>query len=128
MVASPFTTMARTAVTTMLIRMAAGVPRTNSAIISSSPKQNTATGQPDSRPVAPSCTGVPLPRVTNPASTRPMSAMNSPMPTLMACLSASGMAFMISVRSPVTASTMMISPSSTTSPIACGQVMNGAAW
>ena len=64
MVASAFTTMARTAVTTMLIRMAAGVPRTNSAIISSSPKQNTATGQPDSRPVAPSCTGVPARRAS----------------------------------------------------------------
>ncbi len=125
---SEFTRMARSAVTAMLMRMAAGIPRTYRRIISSRPKQNTATGQPVRCPVAPSCTGVPEPRATKPASTRPISAMNSPIPTLIACLSASGIAFMISVRRPVTASRMITAPSSTTRPMACAHVMCGAAW
>lgn len=67
-------------------------------------------------------------RLTNPASTKPMNAMNRPIPTLMACLSGCGMACMTASRSPVTTSTQMSRPSRTTSPIASSQLISGAIW
>jgi hypothetical protein len=51
-----------------------------------------------------------------------MKAMNSPMPTPIAFLSAMGMASITASRSPVTTSTVMTRPSSTIRPIASGQV------
>ncbi|CAM5324694.1 hypothetical protein SGRIM128S_08552 [Streptomyces griseomycini] len=44
---------------------------------------------------------------------------------VMACLSASGIAFMIISRRPVTTSSMMTTPYSTHMPMACGQVICG---
>ncbi|GAA3213298.1 hypothetical protein GCM10020256_13390 [Streptomyces thermocoprophilus] len=55
-----------------------------------------------------------------------MRAMNRPMPMVMPCLSASGIAFMIISRRPVTTSSMMTAPYITHMPIACGQVISGA--
>jgi len=83
--------------------------------------------------VPPSCTGTVVfaasgIRLTNPASTKPMKAMNSPMPTLIACLSGCGMARMTASRSPVTTRTQISSPSRTTSPIASSQLISGAIW
>ena len=63
---------------------------------------------------------------TKPASTRPMNAMNRPMPTLIAVFSSSGTARNTAVRKPVSTSTRMIRPSRTTMPIASGQVMSGS--
>ncbi len=60
--------------------------------------------------------------VTRPLSTKPMKAMNRPMPTVIAVLRASGTASKIIRRSPVTASSTMMSPLMTTRPIASGQV------
>jgi hypothetical protein len=51
-----------------------------------------------------------------------MKAMNSPMPSPMACLSGSGMACMTASRRPVSTRTVIASPSTTTTPIASGQV------
>ncbi len=67
-------------------------------------------------------------RVTNPASTKPIRAMNRPMPTLMACFSCCGMACMTASRSPVTTRTQMSRPSSTIRPIASSQLISGASW
>ncbi len=57
-----------------------------------------------------------------------MNAMNSPMPTPIACLSCCGIAFMIASRSPVRTSTQIRTPSMTTRPIASGQLISGANW
>ena len=73
----------------------------------------------------PSSTGTgPAPvRRTKPASTRPMSAMNRPMPTEIATFSWAGTAWKTAVRKPVSTSTRMTRPSSTTRPIASAQVI-----
>ena len=101
-------------------------------MVSSTPRQKTRTGQPERCPLAPSCTGTlpssPGMRVTKPASMKPMKAMNRPIPTLIACFSEDGMACMTASRSPVTTRTQMRMPSSTTSPIASGQLISGAIW
>ncbi len=47
---------------------------------------------------------------------------------VIACFRASGMAFMIISRRPVTTSSMMTTPYITHIPIACGQVISGATW
>jgi hypothetical protein len=52
----------------------------------------------------------------------PMKAMNRPIPTPIACFSASGMAFITASRNPVRTRTRMIRPSVTMTPIASGQV------
>jgi hypothetical protein len=52
--------------------------------------------------------------------------MNSPMPTAIAAFSSAGTAVNTAVRNPVAASSMMISPSTTTRPIASGQLTRGA--
>ena len=101
---------------------------THSAISRSRPNAKTTTGQPVSSPVAPSWTGtVELAasgmRCTKPASTNPMSAMNSPMPTEIATLSWVGMAWKTAVRKPVSTSTRMMMPSMTTRPMASAQVI-----
>ena len=62
-------------------------------------------------------------RRTKPASTKPISAMNSPMPTLMAVLSWAGIALKTAPRTPVSTSTAMTMPSSTTRPIASAQLI-----
>ena len=62
-------------------------------------------------------------RRTNPASKNPISAMNSPIPTLIAIFSSAGMAWKTALRKPVSTSTKMIRPSRTTSPMASAQVI-----
>lgn len=125
-------TIATTVITTMLMRMAPFTLRASSATVSSTPRQKTRTGQPESCPVAPSWTGTepvsPGMRVAKPASMKPMNAMKSPMPTLIACLRAGGMACMTASRSPVTTRTQISSPSMTIRPIASGQLISGAIW
>ena len=49
--------------------------------------------------------------------------MNRPMPTLIAVLSCSGIALKTALRKPVSTSSVMIRPSSTTSPIASAQLI-----
>ena len=61
-------------------------------------------------------------RVTNRASTKPMSAMNSPMPTEMATLSGWGTAWKTALRKPVSTSSRITMPSSTTRPMASPHV------
>ena len=95
-------------------------------IIRISPIAKTSTGQPSSDPVSPSCTGTVVfdasgIRRTKPASTRPISAMNRPMPTLIAVFSWAGTAWNTALRNPVSTSTRITMPSSTTSPIASCQ-------
>ena len=121
------------AVITMPSRMAPRTRRTTRAMVSSRPKQNTTVGQPIRRLPTPSCTGTVVlatsgMRRTNPASTKPMKAMNRPMPTLMDCLRASGMTFITHSRRPVTTSRVMTMPSSTTMPMAAGQDITAASW
>ncbi len=60
--------------------------------------------------------------VTKPALTKPMKAMNRPMPTVMAIFSCTGTASKIRRRRPVAASSTMMRPLMTTRPIASGQV------
>ena len=60
--------------------------------------------------------------VTKPASTKPMKAMNRPMPTVIAVFSWIGTALKIIRRRPVAASSTMMRPLMTTRPIASGQV------
>ncbi len=88
----------------------------------------TSTGQPASCPVRPSWTGTVLLaasgiRPTNPASTKPISAMNRPMPTEIATFSCVGTARNTAVRNPVRTRTRIRMPSMTTMPIASAQVI-----
>lgn len=99
--------------------------------MSSSPTQNTAVGHEAMEPSIPSPTGTVVlaasgSRRTNPASTSPMKALNAPIPAAMAVLSGPGIAANTAVRNPVRASSTMITPLTTTSPIASGQLTCGA--
>ena len=51
-----------------------------------------------------------------PASTKPINAMNKPMPTPIEYFSGSGTAWKTAVRNPVNTSARTITPSTTTSP------------
>ena len=95
--------------------------------MSARPRQKTSTGQPPRWPSAPSWTGTVVwtasgMRVTKPASTKPMRAMNRPIPTEIATLSCCGTAWKTALRKPVSTSTRITMPSSTTRPIASPQV------
>ena len=76
----------------------------------------------------PSSTGVAAPAGvrTNPASTRPMTVMNRPMPTLIAVFSWVGTARKTACRKPVSTSSRMMMPSMTTRPMASGHVIPGS--
>jgi hypothetical protein len=119
------TTMAMTVVTTMPMRIAPRVRRTSSTAVSSRPITKTTVGQPCSSPPTPSWTGTGPASVrrTKPASTSPISAMNRPMPTLMAVFSSIGIALKIAVRRPTRTRTAITMPSSTTSPMASAQLI-----
>ena len=65
-------------------------------------------------------------RRTKPASTKPMKAMNRPIPTEIATFSCDGTAWKTAFRKPVSTSTRMTRPSITISPIAAAQVICGA--
>lgn len=124
---------ARIVMLTMLIRIAPLTLRASRPMVSSTPRQKTRTGHPESRPVPPNCTGTVVwamsgIRVTNPASTKPMKAMKRPMPTLIACFIDWGIACMTASRSPVTTSTQISRPSRTIRPIASSQLISGAIW
>ena len=116
---------ASTVVARMPIRIAPFILRTTSTIVRSSPITNTSVGQPRSWVATPSSTGTGrfAVRRTKPASTKPISAMNSPMPTPIAVLSCGGMAWNTAVRKPVSTSAVITRPSSTTRPIASGQLI-----
>ena len=116
---------ANTVALTIPISSAPLVFLTIRATIRSKPITKTTIGQPTRLPPSPSCTGTgPVPvRRTNPASTRPMSAINNPIPTEIAYLSCCGTALKTAWRKPVKTKTVMIKPSNTTSPIASAQVI-----
>ena len=125
------TTIAITVVASTPMRIPARTPRATSTPVSSSPTQNTAVGQEAIEPSMPSPTGTVVfaasgRRRTNPASTNPMKAMNAPIPAAIAILSGSGMALNTAVRNPVRPRITMITPLTTTRPIASGQVTCGA--
>ena len=125
------TTIAITVVARIEIRMAPLTWRTKSVMTRARPIAKTRTGQPCSEPLMPKPTGTVVlaasgSRRTQPASTSPMSAMNRPIPTLIAVLSSDGTAWNTAERKPVSTSTRMIRPSSTTSPIASAQVIPDA--
>ena len=61
-------------------------------------------------------------RRTKPLSTKPMRAMNKPIPTEIATLSGVGIALNTAIRNPVKTNIRMMRPSNTTSPIACAHV------
>ena len=113
-------------------RIAPGTRRVSSVTVSSSPTTKTTTGQPTRvpEPVPPRLTGVAagFGVAMKPASTSPMNAMNRPMPTLIACLSGSGIASMMICRRPVTTRKQMPRPSMTTRPMASGHDIVGAIW
>ena len=83
------------------------------------------TGQPTNVPPSPRVTGTgPAPvRRTNPASTRPISAINKPIPTEIAIFNCAGTALNTAVLNPVSTKMVMMMPSITTSPIASAQVI-----
>src|SRR5699024_299380 len=60
--------------------------------------------------------------VTNPEFTKPMKAINKPMPTVIATFRACGTALKIAVQIPVAPRTTITAPLMTTNPIASGQV------
>ena len=107
----------------MPMRIAPRVLRATRIAVIARPSTNTSTGQPRRLPVAPSWTGtVPAPvRRTMPASTRPISARNRPMPTAIAIRSCAGMARNTATRKPVSTSTVITMPSITMRPIASAQ-------
>ena len=116
---------ATTVIARIEMMMAPFTLRTQRVMSSPRPRTKTTVGQPVSWPPMPSSTGTgPVPvRRTKPASTRPMSAMNRPMPTEIATLSALGTAWNTAVRKPVSTRTRMTRPSSTMTPMASAQVI-----
>ena len=96
---------------------------TINVIIKNRPNAKIMIGQPTSVPLSPRVTGTgPDPvRRTKPASTRPISAMNKPIPTETAIFSCAGTARKTAVLNPVRTNTVMMSPSRTTRPIASAQ-------
>ena len=70
--------------------------------------------------------GAAVPPRTKPASTNPISVRNSPIPTPVAVFSGVGTELNTIARKPVSTTTVMMTPSMTTSPIASAQVIFGA--
>ena len=121
------TTMASTVVATMPMNNPPRTLRTTSAPQMITPMTKTSVGKVPTEPPSPSETGTVVcaasgTRVTKPASTRPIIAMNAPMPTPMAAFIGAGMALKTASRKPEMASRTMTMPSTTTRPIASGQV------
>ena len=91
------------------------------------PMTKTSAGQVEIDPLIPRLTGTVVcaasgTRVTNPPSTRPIMAMNMPMPTPIAAFIDCGMASKTAVRKPEMASRTMMMPSMTTRPMDSCQV------
>ena len=115
---------ARMVVATMPMSSAPLTLRAMSTPMMSRPSTKMTVGMVLIDPPSPSCTGgaaTPLER-TNPESTRPMNAMNRPMPTVIAVFSGAGTALKIISRRLVADSSTMIRPLMTTRPIASAQV------
>ena len=89
-------------------------------MIKISPNTKTIIGQPTRFPPSPSCTGTgPAPVLrTKPESTKPIKAMNNPIPTEIAIFNCEGTALKTAVLNPVKTKTVMMIPSRTTRPIA----------
>ena len=114
-----FTTTASAVVRRMPIRRAPALPRACSQRVIRRPAMATATGAAVTSPMV---TGTPGgPGLTMPAATSPMKRMKRPMPTLIACFSARGMAFMIASRNPVSTKAVMTRPSRKITPMAACQ-------
>ncbi len=94
-------------------------PAVRRKIVRIRPNTDTRIGSPVS---VPSVTGVPAPRTTKPAFTKPINAMKKPIPTAIARLSSVGIARITASRRFVWVRTRTIRPSSTTTPIASGKV------
>src|SRR5699024_4632254 len=121
------TTRAMIVLITMPRNRPPGTFRTTSTPQMMMPRTNTAVGHDTMWPPMPSCTGTVVfaasgMRRTRPPSTKPMMAMNMPMPTAIADFSDGGIALNTADRKPDTASSTMMMPSSTTRPIASGQL------
>ena len=99
--------------------------RTKSATSSTSPITKIAIGQPTRLPFTPSCSSG-VPGRTMPASARPISAMNRPMPTEMAERSTRGTASKTALRKPVSTRIVIARPSQNTRPMAETQLIRGA--
>ena len=104
---------------------AALILRTIRPMVRNSPKAKTTTGQPTSSPPSPRVTGTGPAEVlrTKPESTRPIRAINRPIPTEIAIFNCVGTALNTAVLNPVKTSTVMMIPSRTTNPIASCQVI-----
>jgi hypothetical protein len=113
-----FTMTASTVETTIPISKAPLTRRATSAALRASPTTNTPIGHVVSSPASES--GVAPVFVTTPAFTRPISAMKAPMPMPIARFRSIGMAFRIASRTPVSTSTVIRRPSTTMTPMACG--------
>ena len=118
-------TTAKTVAATIPIKIAALTFLTIKPIINSKPKAKTTIGQPTSVPPSPRVTGTGPDAVlrTNPASTKPINAINRPIPTEMAIFNWVGIALNTATRKPVSTKIKMIKPSKTTNPIASCQVI-----
>ena len=132
----PACTIASTMIATTVVlitpsRIAARTRRATRTVVISSPITNTNVGHDAIEFSMPRLTGTVVPaasemRRTKPESTSPMNAMKSPIPTAIAAFSSGGTALNTAVRNPEAASSTMITPSTTTRPIASGQLMIGA--
>ena len=101
--------------------------RTTSPPQISRPRTKTRVGQVAIEPLIPRPTGTVVPaasgtRRTKPESTRPIMAMNRPIPTPIEAFKLAGIELKTASRKPVTARRTMMMPSMTTRPMASGQV------
>ena len=112
------TMMASTVETKIPISRAPLTLRATSAALSASPTTKIPIGHVVSSAASPSGVGPVL--VTTPAFTSPISAMNAPMPIPIARLRSIGIAFRTASRTPVRTRIVMMTPSTTITPIACG--------
>ena len=94
-------------------------------MVRNSPRAKITIGQPTRVPPSPRVTGTgPVPvRRTNPASTSPIRAMNSPIPTEIAIFNWAGTALNTAVLNPVKTRIVIIIPSRTINPMASAQVI-----
>ena len=125
---------ARIVEVTIPIRIAPLILRIIRTIVRNRPKAKITIGHPTNCPPSPSSNGTAdglelvLPHttlgvlLTNPASTRPMRAMNRPIPTEIATFRAVGMALNTAILKPVRTRIRIKIPSIRTNPIACAQV------
>ena len=118
---------AKTSLSTIAITVVPRMPRSRaprvrramSHAVRKNPTRKTTIGSPFSVP-RPTGSGPAAGFTTNPAVKKPMKAMKRPMPTLMARLSPMGTASITASRKRVSTSSVMTSPSSSTTVIACG--------